>query len=226
MKQFAFIAGALVCLFTSCTKEPVTVQKKTFSGTGCIEQLVVPISPHAIDAAAVPIVNVLFKNNNIDNSNFRYYDYVHDTLQTLYEPYARLDEKVVRVEQYANGLRILTGYMSYVFLEDKLSGVGGELSLGTSLDTKPDLSLNELRTLFLNSAEEYDGAGDKYKDTCLAAEFGYFNLNAGASYMPEKLVKAWRVVIKNSEQNSQYPQAYYGDDGIFISYDNGIRTFK
>jgi hypothetical protein len=168
----------------------------------------------------------LFKSNHIDNSNFRYYDYVHDSLQTFYPPYARLDEKVVRVNQYANGLRIFTGDMSYVFLENKFDATGGELTSGTSLDTKPHLSLDELRTLFLNSAEMFDGAGNKFKDTCLSAEFGYYDLNAGISYMPEKLVKAWRVVIKNSEPNSQYPQACYQDNGTQIYYDNGIRTFK
>jgi len=132
----------------------------------------------------------------------------------------------VRVDQYANRVRIFTGSINYVFLENKLSGIGGELTSGTPLDTRSHLTMDELRTLFLNSAEEFDGAGDKYKDSCLSAEFGYYDLNAGFSYMPEKLVKAWWIVIKNSEPHSQYPQACYQDNGTLIYYDNGIRTFK
>ena len=217
---------ALICLFGACTKEKTSVQKKIFSGNGCIERLTIPQNPHGIDANEVQTVNGLFKINNIENSTLRYYGYRHDSLQTYYEPYALKDEKVVFVQQYINGLPLLTGDMSYVFLEDKFSGKGGELTLGTSLDNKPTLSLEDLRNLFLNSAQAFDGYGDKFKDTCLSAEFGYYNLNAGTSYAPETLVKAWRVVIKNSERASQYPQACYQDNGTLLYYDNGIRTFK
>ncbi len=226
MKRRIIVFSIFACLLAACNKEYASVRGKKYYGTGCIERVIIPRTQHAIDATAVQTVNDLFKSNHINNSSFRYYYYIHDSLQTYYPPYARLDEKVVSVNQYANGLRIFTGDMSYVFLENKFDATGGKLTSGTSLDTKPHLSLDELRTLFLNSAEEFDNAGDKFKDTCLSAEFGYYDINAGTSYTPEKLVKAWRVVIKNSELNSQYPQACYQDNGALIYYDNGIRTFK
>ena len=159
----ALVVSVFVCLLIACDKDNIAARKRY--GSGCIERLIVHKNEHAISDANVKTVDALFKNNNIDNSSFRYYDYVHDSLQTYYAPYALLDEKVVRVNQYVNGLRLLPGDISYVFLENKLSGVGGEPSAGTSLDTRPHLSLDELRTLFLNSAEAFDGAGEKFKDT-------------------------------------------------------------
>ena len=60
------------------------------------------------------------------------------------------------------------------------------------------------------------------KNTCLYAEFGYYNLYLGPINSTEVLAKAWRVTRKNSVYPSEYSVAYFLDDGKLIYYHNGI----
>ncbi len=223
MKRLFYILVVCSGTLLACSKSDTALQ----ADNGCIERTFLTVTAHSINRSDVSIVNNLFSSNGIDNSHFRYYQYIHDTLKTLYPPYTKYDEKVVRIEQYINNQRIFTGTLVYHFLNDILKDSGGKLTGGTSLDTIPKLTLGQIRKRFIDDIEKFDHAGNIFQDTCFKAEFGYFNLNSGISNAQEALVKAWKVTPKNSTFPSAYPVAYYQDnDGKLINYDNGIRTFK
>jgi len=223
----------LYWLFLTCFLAIISCKKSNLSNNlaednGCVERIRVPVTAHSISAAEIIIADNLFLTNGIDNSRFRYSFYVNDSFQTLYSPYAKYDHKVVGVDQYVNGLRLFWGDMNYIFLDNKLNYRAGDPSSGTNLDTLPHLTTGQVRKLFLNDLEHFDHAGDKFKDSCFKAEFGYFNLGAGVSYAPENLVKAWKLIPKYTDPSwGEYPIAFYQDgDGKLISYNNGIQTFK
>jgi hypothetical protein len=232
MKQLFWTASAFILTLTACTKSNFTnsladTTEALQADNGCIERIVIPVTAHSINSLDVPTVNKLFTINGIDNSKFRYYRYIHDTLQTLYPSYTKYDQKTIRVDQYTNDVRIFTGDLVYNFLNNNFNYRGGNLTSGTSSDTVPQSTLGQIRKLFLDHIEQFDHAANKFKDGCFKAEFGYYNLKAGISYAQEVLVKAWRITPKNSVFPSEYPVAFYQDnDGTLISYDNGIRTFK
>lgn len=212
---------AAVCTLTAfaCTKSKVDLPEDG----GCIERIIIPVTAHSINSSDVPVVNNLFTSNRIDNSKFRYFQYVSQIFQTQYPPYTAYDEKMIKVDQYTNDLRIFTGSLLYLFWDNNIHFTGGNLTNGTTLDASPNLTLGQVRKLFLDDTEEYDHAGNKYKDSCFRAELGYFNINAGTNNAPEILVKAWHVTPKVYS----YPEAYYLDsDGKLIYYFNGIVYFK
>jgi hypothetical protein len=205
-------------LLFSCAKQEVGPD------TGCSEQLAVPVSAHGLSSAEVATINGLFVGNRLDSRNLRYVRYVREAVQTYFPPYASFDSQVVTVEEYTNGLRIFTGQLSFAFKNGSFSFQNGQLSSGTSLDTSPTLSPGQVRDLFQATITQVDANRlNEVQRQCVSVEFGYFNLNAGTSNAPEKLVKAWRV----SPKNQAYPYAYYQDEaGQLIYYDNGIRTFR
>lgn len=147
-----------------------------------------------------------------------------------FKPYIhRMQNAIGRLSGLIN---ILRGYpylcMTFhtFFLDQQLSFTGGEITKGTSLDTLHQLTLPQLRGLFLASLQQFDKAAGKFKDSCFKAEFGYYDLNIGVSYASEVLVKAWRITPLNSVYPSEYPIAYYQDNGKLILYDNGIQASK
>ncbi|PSL25879.1 hypothetical protein [Chitinophaga ginsengisoli] len=216
---------AIICImiFSACSKHENNVLPED---NGCIERIYLPVTAHSVSSADVTTINGLFSNNQIANGNLRYYKYSRDIFQTLYSPYTKYDQQIVEVNQYTNGLRIFVRDLSYSFWDQRFHLRSGEITKGTSLDTLHQLTLPQLRGLFLASVQQFDKAADKFKDVCLKAEFGYYNLNIGVSYAPEVLVKAWRITPLNSVYPSEYPIAYYQDNGKLISYDNGIQTSR
>lgn len=213
----------LLFILFSCSKAEIQGSAKEYDG--CIEQVIIPVSAHSVSNPDKVIIDKLFSDNGIDNRHYRYFNYLHDTLQTLYPPFTKKDNKTVRVDQYTNGVRIFTGDMVFNFIDNILNFTGGDATKGTSLNTSPQLTLDQLRDFFIRDIEQFDHKGDQFKDTCLKAELGYYNLNAGSGNTKEVLVKAWRVTTKNSVPPSEYPVAYYQDDNTkLITYDNGIRT--
>lgn len=193
-------------------------------GKDCSELLTVPVNAHGLSSAEVATINSLFVRNRLDTRNLRYVRYVRESVQTLFPPYASFDSQVVTVEEYTNGLRIFTAQSIFAFKNGSFNFQNGQLSSGTSLNTSPTLNARQVRDLFQATVTEFDaGRLKEVQRQCVSAEFGYYNLNAGISNAPEKLVKAWRVSPKNQE----YPFAYYQDEvGQLIYYDNGIRTFR
>ena len=129
----------------------------------------------------------------------------------------------MRVDQYTNGVKLFRGNLVYNFLDNKFNSKSGKLTNGTSLNTLPQLTLGQLRKLFIDDIELFDHNGKQFKDGCFNAEFGYYNLNAGSGNTSENLVKAWHLTPKSNS----YPEAYYQDiTGKKIYYFNGIMTIK
>ena len=220
MKKLLPITIFCALTFIACSDDGPQLEEDY----GCIERIIIPVTAHSVSDSDLPVINELFSKSGINNSNLRYARYQHDSIQTYYAPFAKKDAKVVRVDQYVNGLRLFTGDMAYIFIENSFNSRSGYVTNGTSLDTSKKLTLPQLRKLFLNSLQQFDKAADKYKDTCFKAEFGYYNLNIGTGNQNEKIVKAWRITPKNTVYPSEYPVAYYEDNGKLINYDNGIRT--
>lgn len=219
MKQYIVLFASSLLIW-SCQKQTAD----NVAAGGCVERIVIPVSGHSINAADISLVNKLFLNNHIDNSKFRYYQYIHQVLST---PSSNVDDKIVKVDEYTNDLRIFAGQLTFDFKEDVFNFKGGYPTNGTLLNTSANLALPKLRGLFTGNIEQFDGRGAYYRDSCFKAEFGYFNLNAGTGDPAEKLVKAWRITLKNSVYPSEYPQAYYQDENAgLIYYDNGIRIYK
>jgi hypothetical protein len=189
---------------------------------GCISRISIPVTAHTIAGADISTVQGLFSSNGIDDRNFQYFRYLHDTLQTQYPPYTAYDEKLVRVNQYANGLRIFNKDMNYLFLEGRLNFIAGYRSKGTGLGIDPFLTLPQLRGIYLREVSAH-GGGSAFKDSCIAAQFGYYDLHSGTSDTTEKLIKAWHL----TPRQSSYPEAFIRDDnGALIYYFNGMYTFR
>ncbi|UPK72451.1 hypothetical protein [Chitinophaga filiformis] len=223
MKNASWIAIICILTLNACSKRKS--DNMLPEDYGCIKRCYLPVTAHAVSSSDVNTINELFSANQIANGNLRYYGYILDSLQTRYPPYKKYEMQVATVDQYANGVRIFLRSMSYIFLDHKFSSESGEITKGTTLDTAHQLTLPQLRGLFLASLQ-HDPIAAKYKDSCLKAEFGYYNLNTGISFTPEILVKAWRVTPLNSVYPSEYPEAYYEDNGKLIFYTNGIQTYK
>ncbi len=191
--------------------------------SGCIELKKVLATDHSgvsINNSNIPIINMLFLTNGIDNSKYRYHYFYEDSI-------SKNDFKSVRITEFTNGLEIFPNDIVFVFTNNILSYRNGNETKGTTLNTIPNLNIKQIRTLFINSIEQYDHNSNDYKDSCFSADFGYFNINAWTNNTTEKLIKSWKVTLKNSIYPSEYPIAYYQDgDGKLIGYDNGIRTIK
>ncbi|WP_206599824.1 hypothetical protein [Hymenobacter glacialis] len=186
----------------------------------CLEKQEVPVSAHSISANEKATVDQLFTANGIDKRNFRYIRYSRGELKTYYPPYATFDEQVVRVEEYANGIRVFTGQLIFLFRNGAFSSRTGSASEAFSLDATPNATPESIGVVFRAALKEY---GDPGPQPCVVVEFGYYNLNAGTGNAPERLVKAWKA----SRKGSEYPFAYVEDrEGKLIYYDNGIRTFR
>ena len=216
MKKLLIISF-FATIFYACEKrnEPLPEDK------GCIEKLVIPVSSHgALSDSEYNLVHSLFISNGIAESNFRYTRTYHDSVQTYNGIY---DFRNVHIIQYANELPVFTGSLNYLFKNGIFNSFSGYLTNGTNLDNIPALTLPQLRKLFIDDIELFDHKGPQYKDSCINAEFGYFNLNAGTSNNSENLVKAWHLTPKYKS----YPEGYYQDrHGQRIYYFNGIETFK
>lgn len=184
---------------------------------GCIERIFpFKTNGHSINNTDVIIANSLFSRAKIDNSQFRYYKYQHDTAQ--YAPSIMRDRKMVWVERGNRGLRAFNADGLYVFWDDTLTEpYPAYLEVPpyvSNMDTVPALPLARVRKLFRHNLEKYyptDSNGQKidYNDTCFVAEFGFYK-KFGGKHRSDQFYKAWRVFKKNSLND--LPTGYY-DDG-------------
>ncbi|GAB2789618.1 hypothetical protein GCM10027275_38240 [Rhabdobacter roseus] len=102
MKKILYTLLACTLLVVSCTRSEL--EEPLENNWGCIERIRISVTDHSIDPAAVRVANALLAANNIDHSNLRYYQFLDDSVQTYYPPYAKFDNKIVKAEQYLNGL--------------------------------------------------------------------------------------------------------------------------
>jgi hypothetical protein len=200
----------------------VSCKKNAADDNGCIARKSVSPKDHTINSGDIATVDKLFLSNGIDNSNFRYFRYKHDTMQIYYAPFTRYDHKLVRVDQFANGLHVFGADMVFNFKNDSISSSGNNSFDVSSLDKTPHLMLSQVRKLFSDDIKQNYTSSANDSDPCFDAEFGYYKKTTAIGSNENKTVKAWKVTMKNKE----YPVGYYEDeDGKRIYFDNGIRTF-
>lgn len=187
---------------------------------GCINKILIPVTSHGtISDSDYSLIQGLFSTNGIVSSNFRYSRTYRDSVVNFD---GKFDYRNVYIIQYANGLPIFGESLNYLFKNGVFKSFSGRISKGTALNTSPTLTLGQLRKLFVGDIESFDHKGLQFKDSCLIAEFGYFNLNAGTADTTENIVKAWHLTPKTIS----YPEAYYQDkNGGLIYYFNGLVSF-
>jgi hypothetical protein len=205
------LLGSLV--FAACRKTD-----NIPADSGCISKI------HRVDyhvSAADSLAAVaLLKQNNIpyDNVDFEYVSSysVGDTAHYT----------SVFFIQEINGLPIISGDFWYQFKNNVLQTVNGKKYSGVPLDTHSKLTLPQLRQLFLKAVAQYKYGPNvvsetpvSINDSCVVAEFGYYDLNTYTKDAPANFVKAWSV----SPTPGSFPQALFRDDnGALIVYHGPI----
>jgi len=191
-------------------------KKSLEEDNGCVHKLVIPVSAQGtLSTSDYNLINALFTTNGINHSNLRPIRTYRHSMQTYNGVH---DFRNVHVLEYTKGLPIFTGTLNYSFKDDIFESYAGRLLSGTTPGIIPSLSLGQLRKLFIDDIELYNHLGNQFKDSCVNAEFGYFNLNSGTGDTTEKIVKAWHL----TPSHNAYPEAYYQDNGQRIYYFDGI----
>lgn len=230
MKRLIFLVFIALIAFNSCKKaQPVDpgIQICWFSSIdtagiadGCISRIYFQPSQLLVSASDNATVKQLFQQNSMSVNNLQFYRYTYDACSTCVTPGPY---QYVRANQFFNNQLLFGGDVVFNFRQGVSYYTGGNKFNGVSRDTLTSTKPQALRKLFLDQLN-HDGyqRGKSYKDSCMTAQFGYYDLNAGVSLPPGNFVKAWKVALKNGD----YPVAYFIDDqpNALIYYDNGIRT--
>ena len=159
----------------------------------------------------------LFQQNKLTYSNLSFVRIIlNDTVgEHVYQH--------IFVTQVFNGFEVMSGDAGYHFLDGVYQSTLGKVYSSVNLDNRPDLSLAQLRALYMSETIDKQGINATYRDSCLTAQFGYYDLNAGTGNESTNMVKAWRIEIKGNI----YPTAVFRDDnGGLIAFDSGIRTLE
>lgn len=209
-------------LFTICLLAVATLaackKNDAIGNNGCIART--PVIPVAtmLSPADQARVSQLFQQNNIPVNGLNFYRYTYDPNNyVLPGPY-----EYIRADQNLNGLPIFNSDVLYNFRQGTLYYTGGNRYTGVNIDTTPRLTLPQLRSVYLTAMATYNKQYVTLKDSCLTAQFGYYDLGSINGQTSGQLVKAWKVTIGHFE----YPVAYLRDDNDSTIYiDNGIRTF-
>ena len=105
MKNALLSALLLAPLLLACAKSDNSPTLPT--DNGCSENNSVPLNLPGLSPTEQVRANALFDGNRIDHQNFRFWQYQRDSL-SIYPAPTRVLSEVVRVEGYANGLKIFT----------------------------------------------------------------------------------------------------------------------
>lgn len=211
MKNLFLILFALAVL-ASCKKNDIT------GDNGCISQR--QTQSFRLDPADSLAALQLLQNNHIATNDIEMeYINLRDTI-TNAENGTHVYQYIAAI-QLIKGLPVLSDDFGYHFLDGVYQHTSGKKYASVPLDTHSTLSLPLLRGLYMaelkknTSAEVYNG----FRDSCLVARFGYYNLNAGTGNETPAIVKAWAVRPKNTE----YPLVIFRDDNRQkIIYFSGI----
>ena len=209
MKKICLVVFAtLVC--SSCQKS-----EQIPGDNGCITQI--KRENYNINAADSLTAVHLFQQNKLPYSNLAFVRILlNDTIGThVYQH--------IFATQIINGLEVMSGDAGYHFLDGVYQSTLGTVYNTVNLDNHPHLSLSQVRALYMSEAIDKQGLNPNYRDSCVRAQFGYYDLNVGTGNESTNMAKAWRVELKSSA----YPIAVFRDDnGTLIAYDNGIRTLQ
>jgi hypothetical protein len=209
MKAIGVSFVLIILTFLAC-------KKSLEEDNGCVQKLVIPVSSQGtLSTSDYNLINTLFTTNGINRSNLRPIRTYRDSMSTYNGTY---DFRNVHVLEYTKDLPIFTGTLNFSFKNGIFESYAGRLLTGITPDITPSLSLGQLRKLFIDDIELFNHKGNQFKDSCVNAEFGYFNLNSGTGNNTENIVKAWHL----TPRHIAYPEAYYQDNGQRIYYFDGI----
>jgi hypothetical protein len=190
---------AFFYLFIAATILSVASCKKTGLDTdnGCITRVTRNSSISTIDSAADA---QLFQQNNIPAGNLLFIT-------------AELNESVSALQK-SNGLLVFNSSITFNFKKNLYSSTSGQAYNPTiNLSITPKLSLPQVRKLFINAAASSSTYGHiDFTNTCLVAQFGYFDINGSGGTGPN-IVPAWSVAPQQG-----YPNAYIRDDNKTVIY--------
>jgi len=212
MKELYFVITALVlsAIIYSCTKTGTLP-----SGNGCTTQIK-RVNYNIKPADSLAVIH-LFQQNKLDYNTLSFERIIlNDTMNGhVYQH--------ILATQYFNGLQLMSSEVWYGFLDGVYQSTNGKRYAGVSLDSHSHLSLSQLRGLYMSEAIDKQGLNPTYRDSCITAQFGYYDLNAGTGNETTNIVKGWRVELKRNI----YPIAIFRDDnGQLIGFDTGMRTLN
>jgi hypothetical protein len=229
MKKLSIVALLLTLAAISCKKTDkaapangTTNSTPTTIGddSRCISRARVPQSAYTISTADYNEAVAMHNANHMAYNYLRWYraerEYI--TLNGVTNYYYNLHG-----DQYMNGLRLLGGN---VLVEEFKNGIVDWPSVitvpTTTLDTFPVLRLSQVRALYVNQLlTQYSGHYSALQDSCISAEFGYYDLNAGQyGTVGTNYTKAWMVYPAGAQ--AQLPVAYFKDDGTLIFFTDGV----
>jgi hypothetical protein len=210
--RVAYILLFCLLCFASCKKGNTTI------ADGCISR----IKRHYINGADSLAAVSLLKKNNIAYSNLAYDRIIlNDTIKNVTTGAASVYQHIFAL-QYFNGLPLFFSDLGFHFNEGVFQSSTGARYNSINLNTVAVLPLQQVRRLFLAETSR-NGLTATMKDSCLSAEFGYYNLGNGINNSGTNFVKAWFV----TPQNSIYPQALIQDGtGNILYFFNGVYTFS
>lgn len=218
MKRIPLLLLPAFLLLCTCKNKKAADPEPDF-GAGCINRIY-PSFKGKLSPKNQARADSLFLVNNLTIPVYLVpysYEQLATTINTRF-----IQDDIVRFDQYANKQILFLNELIYSFINKKFNVISGSVYNGSlKIDTISHLNNNNLRNIFLKQvlADSFN-SNKNFKDSCLIAQFGYFDINAGNSLLPKgNFVKAWKVTAQNS-----YPQLYVRDDGVLISYFNGIYT--
>jgi hypothetical protein len=205
MKKLYYLSFILIA-FTACKKNDLP------GDNGCISQ--VKQVNFGIKSSDSVTAFSLLKQNGIAYNNLQLSFVEFDTVKTGVNP--GIFQNVFAV-QNINGLPVLSSHIWYQFKNNALQSTTGTRYNSGGVFGGSSLSLAQLRELFLNAAAK-NNAAVSFKDSCLVAQFGYYDLNVNTGGAPN-FVKAWSVTPRDY---NAYPQVFFRDDnGATILYGGG-----
>jgi hypothetical protein len=197
-------------LFAACRKYDLPVDN------GCISRIARQNFMVKSNDSAVA-VNLL-KQNNIPYSDLQF-EYINfDTVKN--NSVTNIFQNVFAI-QFINNLPVLSFDMGYTFKNGVFQQFSGKRYSGINLDTRSQQLLPRLRELYIAAVGKNTSSDNaaKLKDSCLVAEFGYYDLNGNVDNSTPNFVKAWSV----SPKSAPYPQVFFRDDnGNMILYNGGF----
>lgn len=231
MKKSILLCFVIILGLTACKKNSAGPASTNLIDTfnmpnGCISRLTYSTAS-TIKPADLATTIQLFNKNNISTSNLSFYKFNHDTTTKYYLPGQYI---FINAVQYYKGVPIFTSDLIWEFYNDNVTFTSGNRYTSLNPDTTSTPKLQALRKLFLDQLNKdvnyaYNGmlGGKIYQDSCLTAQFGYYDLGLNASPpTPGNLIKVWLVAPKGKS----YPYAYFKDDKLntLLGYNDGIVT--
>ena len=187
-------------------------------GRGCINTIRNSQSDHLIPVEKIEKVNKLFLDNHIKNNNLRYTYFYSDSIYTDAATHTKILYSSVYCQPYIDNVPVYNNDISFTFSNNVLTEQYGTLKTKVT-GINASVGTTTLRAMFLNDVQNDKQLNIKYLDSCLVAEYCYFNLNPGDPLSP--LIKSWRVSEKTL--SGPNPVGYYSAaDGHKLAYWNGL----